>query len=164
MISRTYLPGGSENESFLSTFTMMILCFYSVIHFSTIIMFIIIIRCAYISLYNMTARNHELHFNLLTDFFESYMSKLFWSRWSCHDVIFNVCVIIDERGQDGYFGRTAVLHPDQHPLWRRTSHRAPAPSGSRSVFGSYFICIWQWFLSWGFSQFMLGLTSGPHFL
>lgn len=33
-----------------------------------------------------------------------------------HDVIFNVCVIIDERGQDGYFGRTALLHPDQHPL------------------------------------------------
>lgn len=87
-------------------------------------------------------------------------------RWSCHDVIFSVCVIliIDKRGQDGYFGRTAVLHPDQHPLWRRTSHRTPAPTGSRSVFGSYFICIWQWFLSWGFSHFMLGLTSRPHFL
>lgn len=75
-----------------------------------------------------------------------------------------MCNYTDERGQDGYFGRTAVLHPDQHPLWRRTSHRAPAPTGSRLVFGSYFICIWQWFLSWGFSHFMLVLVPRPHFL
>lgn len=45
-------------------------------------------------------------------------------------------MFVEQRGQDGYSGRTAVLHPDQHPLWCGTSHGAPTPTGSRSVFGS----------------------------